>query len=59
MISVFECFHCGERAVVWQNDFTFEDYFGSEEEGLVHILQCSNCGAFITYEIPSEAHDDD
>ena len=56
---MYECFHCGERAVVWQNDFSFDEYFGREEEGLVHILQCSNCGAYITYEIPFNREDEE
>lgn len=47
---MYECFHCGERAVIWQNDYTFEDY-GMEGEGTIHDLLCSNCGATITYEI--------
>ena len=48
---MFECFHCGERAVIWQNDYAFDDY-GIEGEGVVHDLRCSNCGAVITYEVP-------
>lgn len=48
---MFECFHCGERAVIWQNDYTFEDY-GIEGDGVVHDLRCSECGAVITYEVP-------
>ena len=47
---MYECFHCGERAVVWSGDFDFEDY-GIEGEGVVHELRCSNCGAVITYYI--------
>lgn len=51
MTRMFECFHCGERAVIWQNDYAFEDY-GIDGEGIVHDLRCSNCGAVITYEVP-------
>jgi len=47
---MYECFHCGERAVVWMNDFTFEDY-EIEGEGIIHVLQCQSCGAVITYEV--------
>ena len=50
-MGVYECFHCGERAVTWMNDFSFEEY-GLLGEGFVHVLQCGNCGAYITYEIP-------
>lgn len=23
---MYECFHCGEKSVIWDNDFMFEDY---------------------------------
>ena len=48
---MYECFHCGEKAVVWQSDFSFEDC-GYEGEGIVHICRCSHCGADIEYRIP-------
>ena len=47
---MFECFHCCTRSVIWDSDFTFED-FGFEGEGLVHVLHCTNCGAEIVYRI--------
>ena len=50
---MYECFHCGERAVIWQNDYDFEDY-GIDGDGIIHDLRCSNCGARITYEVPDE-----
>lgn len=43
-----KCFNCGEDTVVWDNDLSFEDY-EIEEEGVVHELHCTNCGAEITY----------
>lgn len=33
---MYECFHCGSRGVIWDNDFSFED-FGYEGEGIVHV----------------------
>lgn len=54
---MYECFHCGEKAVIWDNDFSFEDV-GLEGEGLVHYCHCTNCGAIITYEIPDEEEDE-
>lgn len=48
---MFECFHCLSRSVVWQADFSFED-FGYEGEGIVQICTCANCGAEIEYRIP-------
>ena len=55
---MYECFHCGQRSVYWQNDFTCEDY-GSEGEGIVHICHCGNCGADIEYYVPYDNHDDE
>ena len=48
---MYQCFHCLKNAVVWQTDYSFEDY-DYPEEGIIHILVCSNCGAEITYEVP-------
>lgn len=47
---MYECFHCGERAVIWDADFDFEDY-GLFGEGIVHACHCTNCGAEIEYRI--------
>lgn len=52
---MYECFHCGCRAVVWCNDFSFEGY-GEEGDGIYQVLTCTHCGAEITYRI---AFDDD
>lgn len=48
---MYECFHYGLRAVIWDCDYDFEDY-GYEGEGIVHACHCSNCGAEIEYRIP-------
>lgn len=53
---MYECFHCGARAVIWDSDFTFEDLC-REGEGIVHICHCSNCGAEIEYYIPLNGED--
>lgn len=55
---MYECFHCLSRSVIWQADFTFEDY-GYEGEGLIHECVCANCGAQITYYIPCEEREDE
>ena len=47
---MYECFHCGNRSVIWDADFDFSD-FGYDGEGIVHELHCTKCGARITYEI--------
>ena len=48
---MYECFHCGARAVIWDGDFDSEDY-GYEEPGIIHECHCVNCGAQITYFVP-------
>ena len=50
---MYECFHCGARAVIWDCDFDGED-LGYEDVSVVHICHCANCGAEIEYRIPSE-----
>ena len=47
---MYECFHCGAKAVSWDCDYDTEDY-GYDREGLVHECHCNNCGAWITYVI--------
>lgn len=47
---MYQCFHCLSYSVIWQCDYTLED-FGYEGEGLVHTLTCANCGAEIEYVI--------
>lgn len=48
---MYECFHCLQKAVVWDADFDSEDY-GKDEPGIIHECHCSNCGAKITYFVP-------
>ena len=40
------CWCCRSGELVWNNDFSYEDY-GLEGEGIVSVLSCSNeeCGA--------------
>ena len=45
---MYECFHCGKRAVIWDADFNYEDY-GLEGDGIVQECHCTNCGARVTY----------
>lgn len=47
---MYECFNCGHISVIWDCDFSFEDY-GLEGEGIVQVLHCTNCGARIEYYI--------
>lgn len=54
---MYECFHCGERAVIWDSDFTLEDC-GYEGEGLVHFCHCTSCGAEIEYRIFFDTEDE-
>ena len=56
---MYQCFHCLSESVVWDSDFTFED-FGYEGQGLIQMCHCCNCGAEIEYRIafPDEEGDD-
>lgn len=54
---MYECFNCCCRSVIWDNDYSFED-FGYEGEGIVHICHCTNCGAEIEYRCPIETTED-
>lgn len=45
---MYECFHCGFRAVIWNGDFDLEDC-GYEGVGVVHYCTCTHCGAKIEY----------
>ena len=58
---MYECFHCLQKAVIWDSDFDFSD-FGYEGEGIVHCCHCTHCGAEIEYRVPietEEGSDDD
>lgn len=48
---MYECFNCCTRSVIWDADFSFEDY-GLEGEGIIHECHCTHCGARITYQVP-------
>lgn len=48
---MYECFHCGAKAVIWNGDFDFDD-FGYEGEGIVHQCHCTECGSEIEYRVP-------
>ncbi len=50
---MYECFHCGAKAVIWDGDHSFEDmgYWGN---GIVHLCHCEDCGAEIEYRIEED-----
>lgn len=52
----YQCFHCVTNGVIWDSDFSFEDY-GMEGEGIIHVCHCANCGAEIEYYISLEEED--
>lgn len=54
---MWECYCCGEKAVIWDADFSFEDY-GFDGDGIVQTFHCMNCGAEIEY-IVAEKEDED
>lgn len=47
---MYECFHCGNKSIIWDSDFDFED-LGYEGSGLIHICHCTQCGSEIEYKI--------
>lgn len=49
---MYECFHCLQKAVVWDADFDALE-LGYETDGIVHECHCTNCGARVTYYIPN------
>ena len=55
---LYECFHCGTRSVIWDCDYSFEDY-GYAGQGLIHVCHCENCGAYIEYHISMEEEPDE
>lgn len=52
-----KCFNCGHNTVVWQNDFSYEDY-DLEGEGIVHVLYCTHCHSDITYYTPLDEEEE-
>lgn len=54
---MYECFHCLQKTVAWESDFSFED-LGLEGEGIVHICHCGTCGAEIEYRIPDDVEEE-
>lgn len=55
--GTYQCFHCLSNSVVWQADFSFEDY-GLEDEGIINVCHCSNCDADIEYFVPLDDNND-
>lgn len=55
---MYECFHCGQRAVIWDADFDYEDY-GIEGPGIVQECHCTACGARVTYWIDCSESEED
>ena len=51
---MYECFHCGARAVLWQADFNADEYGYDDPDGIIHECICTHCGAQITYYVPSD-----
>lgn len=58
---MYQCFHCGKKAVIWDSDFSFSDlcYDLEGEDGIVHMCHCTHCGAEIEYRIPFDKEPED
>lgn len=52
------CFHCGGQ-LVWDNDFSYEDYDLWDYDGIVHVLHRNDCGATVEYYVPLGEREDD
>lgn len=48
--NMYECFHCGNKTVIWSCDYDPED-MGYEGTGVIHICHCASCGAEIEYRV--------
>ena len=42
------CWYCGSK-LIWNNDFSYEDYAIDDKDGIVTVLTCSNekCNAYV------------
>ena len=47
---MYECFHCGMYTVIWDCDYSFDDY-GEPGNSIYQVCHCTNCGDEITYRI--------
>jgi hypothetical protein len=46
-----KCPFCNEGELIWQSDFSFEDY-SIDGDGIVQATGCTNCDVFIESHIP-------
>ena len=51
------CWFCGAAKLIWNCDYSFEDY-GIDGEGIVATLHCSHCGADFEGFLRLDADDD-
>ena len=47
------CLNCGEKSVIWDNDYSSED-IGYSFVGVVRMYHCTSCDADISYLINLE-----
>lgn len=45
------CVNCGHK-MIWQNDFSYEDYCINEEDGIVTVYMCPECETISENYIP-------
>lgn len=41
------CYNCGSKKVIWQNSWDLDEYYGTEDQGIVNTYTCADCGADI------------
>lgn len=50
------CVNCG-HTMIWQNDFSFEDFLIDDEDGIVTIYMCPECETVSENYIPFKEED--
>lgn len=48
------CYNCGSEKVIWQNSWDLDEYYGTEDKGVVNTYVCADCGADIEVAIRFE-----
>ena len=50
------CVNCS-HTMIWQNDFSYEDYGIDEEDGIVSVYICPHCETYSENYIPIKQED--
>lgn len=50
--------YCCKSKIIWQSDFEISE-FGGEDEGIVSVWSCPNCGADVYIVMKTEEDEDE